>query len=425
MAHHSEDIDKTVDGEAIYHDANLCVDEIQGGFGSASLRECLGRIPQLATSSATLGDSMSPHHTNPPQVMSPSPDQTQPQNPASMHDPPPVDTNQQPKRECKEEVSTPEPEQFDVKEVPEEEGEESFVDRPSSDPMHIPYMQDTSDGPSEAPWIWAMSELRSTQHDIEIPRSRVDGVEALRDIRELHDGQVALTTRVASVEESLRASHVSEFTRRIVFIEERIGFGGGVVTENIRECQVRLKQFAAGLEDLRDRMRNQDWYHDLSDQQSSDEIHQMVDGRPMPSPAPRSRPAAQARVLRDFEALLAQLRQDTEAQKMDDEDTIRQRITHFLAEYQRREVNRQGAIEDKDLINSDTSFKVPMTESAMSFNRISQELQGQEHRHEHLCRVMNNHVLGKLEEYHQQFARANEWMADVTRETDRRSHDLV
>ena len=37
---------------------------------------------------------------------------------------------------------------------------------------------------------------------------------------------------------------------------------------------------------------------------------------------------------------------------------------------------------------------------------------------------MNNHVLVKLEEYHQQFVCANEWMADVTRETDRRSRDM-
>ena len=37
---------------------------------------------------------------------------------------------------------------------------------------------------------------------------------------------------------------------------------------------------------------------------------------------------------------------------------------------------------------------------------------------------MNRHCLGKLEEYHQQFAHANEWMAEVTRETDRRSHDM-
>ena len=94
--------------------------------------------------------------------------------------------------------------------------------------------------------------------------------------------------------------------RRVIFTEERIGFGGGVITENIRECQMHLNQCTAGLEDLRDCMRTQDWYHDLSDQQSSDEIHQMTDGRPMPRPqASRRRPAAQARVpLRDFEALL-------------------------------------------------------------------------------------------------------------------------
>ena len=87
------DPDKTGDGEAIYHDANPGVDEIQGGFGSEPLRQCLGRITQPATSSATprsgegLEDSTSPHHTNPPQVMSPSLHQTHPQSLASGHDP--------------------------------------------------------------------------------------------------------------------------------------------------------------------------------------------------------------------------------------------------------------------------------------------------------------------------------------------------
>ena len=116
-----------------------------------------------------------------------------------------------------------------------------------------------------------------------------------------------------------------------------MGFGGGVVTENIS-----LNQFAAGFEDLRDRMRTQDWYHDLAEQQSSDEIHEMADG--CPCLGLQHQDVAQLHKQefhRDFEALLAQLRQDTEAQRMD-EDTIHQKITHFLAEYQRREVNRQG-----------------------------------------------------------------------------------
>ena len=30
-------------------------------------------------------------------------------------------------------------------------------------------------------------------------------------------------------------------------------------------------------------MRTQEWYHDLCEQESSDEIHQMVDDRPRPA----------------------------------------------------------------------------------------------------------------------------------------------
>ena len=52
VAHNSEELENTCEGEAKYHDANPGVDEIQGGFGSALLRECLGRITQLATFSA-------------------------------------------------------------------------------------------------------------------------------------------------------------------------------------------------------------------------------------------------------------------------------------------------------------------------------------------------------------------------------------
>ena len=81
---------------------------------------------------------------------------------------PPVDMSQKPKQECKEEVPTPDSEeQFNVKEVPEDQGEEPFVDGPSSDPMHIPHVQDASHGPLEAPWIWAMSVLCRSRPGVE------------------------------------------------------------------------------------------------------------------------------------------------------------------------------------------------------------------------------------------------------------------
>ena len=66
-----------------------------------------------------------------------------------------------------------------------------------------------------------MSELRSVQHDIEILWSRVDGVEALRDMRDLHEGHDALSTRVSSVEERVTLHHVQEFMHRTILIEQK------------------------------------------------------------------------------------------------------------------------------------------------------------------------------------------------------------
>ena len=62
------------------------------------------------------------------------------------------------------------------------------------------YYQDTSRGLCEAPWIYAMNELRSVQHSVELLRSRVDGVEALRDVRGLREGQDNLSNRIGRFE---------------------------------------------------------------------------------------------------------------------------------------------------------------------------------------------------------------------------------
>ena len=74
-AQSSEELDGTLEEEDTYHDANPGIGEIHGGFGSASLRECLGRIVQTTTTtSATchsgegLRDTAS-HMTDPSQAL--------------------------------------------------------------------------------------------------------------------------------------------------------------------------------------------------------------------------------------------------------------------------------------------------------------------------------------------------------------------
>ena len=209
----SADLDDTIDND-LYHDADPGVDEIQGGHGSASLRECLGRTEAHSTSpTCHSGEGLRdtrPLSADPSQAMNPNLDQTFPQDSATTHDPPQTDAYHQPKEsECKEEgIPTPRPEQeqYDVEEEPEsprvgEEGtaqSSQFPQGRSSDPMQEAYYQDTSRGPCEAPWIYAMNELRCLQHSVAQLRKRVDEADDLRDLRGLREGQDDLSNRIGS-----------------------------------------------------------------------------------------------------------------------------------------------------------------------------------------------------------------------------------
>ena len=103
-------------------------------------------------------------------------------------------------------------------------------------------------------------------------RTRLREVEDLHDARGLREGQEALSTSISEIEECITVHHVCEYMRRIILIESRIGDnGGGVIGETLRQCQVRLDQCAAGLTDLRERMRTQDCYHDVTEQESDEE----------------------------------------------------------------------------------------------------------------------------------------------------------
>ena len=61
--------------------------------------------------------------------------------------------------------------------------------------------------------------------------------------------------------------------RKIMRLEAQIGDNNsGVIGETVRSCLARLDGQAADLEDLRARLRTQEWYHDQSEQGSDEEI---------------------------------------------------------------------------------------------------------------------------------------------------------
>ena len=119
----------------------------------------------------------------------------------------------------------------------------------------------------------------------------------------------------------------------------------GRVGESLRECHIRLNQCTSDLARLENRMRTQDWYHDLSEQESSDEIHQVVEGRPRAT-TPRCM-VMQARVpLGELDQWINQLRHDVQTHGLDN-DSLHQRVTRFLTEHQRREANSRTDLEQK------------------------------------------------------------------------------
>ena len=120
-------------------------------------------------------------------------------------------------------------------------------------------------------------ELCTMQANLETLRTRIVQVADLRDAQGLREGQRALSTRLAEVEECISVQNVREFMHRIMRLEAQIGGNhGGVVGETIRSCLTRLDGQAVELEDLRRRLRTQEWYHDLSEQGSDEEIQQIV-----------------------------------------------------------------------------------------------------------------------------------------------------
>ena len=48
----------------------------------------------------------------------------------------------------------------------------------------------------------------------------------------------------------------------------------GIIDEAIRACNLRLDSHKAIMGDFHDRIRTQEWYHDLSEQGSEDEMQQ-------------------------------------------------------------------------------------------------------------------------------------------------------
>ena len=129
----------------------------------------------------------------------------------------------------------------------------------------------------EEPLTQIREELSTIQANLETLRTRVGQVADLRDAQGLREGQRTLTTRIAEVEDCISAQNLREFMRRIMRLEAQVGGNhGGVLGEAIRACHLRLDNQNAMMEEFQARIRARDWCHDLSEQESDEEIRRIV-----------------------------------------------------------------------------------------------------------------------------------------------------
>ena len=111
--------------------------------------------------------------------------------------------------------------------------------------------------------------------NMETLRTRLTQVADLRDAQGLREDHRALIARLTEVEECASMHTLREFITKILRLESMVcGEHGGVVGEAIRACNRRLDYHQAIMDDFYARIRIQDWYHDVSNQEDDEEARQ-------------------------------------------------------------------------------------------------------------------------------------------------------
>ena len=127
----------------------------------------------------------------------------------------------------------------------------------------------------EEPIEQLRDRVRTMDASLETLRTRLTQVADLRDAQGLREGHRALIARLTEIEECASVHTLREFMTKILRLESLVcGEQGGIVGEAIRACNRRLDSHKATMDDFYARIRIQDWYHDLSEQEDDEETQQ-------------------------------------------------------------------------------------------------------------------------------------------------------
>ena len=141
-----------------------------------------------------------------------------------------------------------------------------------SDTIWMNHDQEASVRRGDDPMRQVHERLMCMEHNLETLRTRVTQVADLRDAQGIREDNRTIVARLNEVEEHASANTLREFMMKIQRLESMlVGDNGGAVREAIRVYNRRIDHQQASLDDVRARIRAQNWHHELSDQEEEDE----------------------------------------------------------------------------------------------------------------------------------------------------------
>ena len=219
-------------------------------------------------------------------------------------------------------------------------------------------------------------------------------------------------------------------------LEAQVGGNhGGVLGEAIRACHVRLDNQNAIMDDFHARIRARDWYHDLSEQESDEEIQQIVaraegqDANGENQPGAENRPFVRRRARNHAPQRRAQRQNPRTPQVLQPHDetnvsdtAVQQGMHRLLASYQQC-VTRVAQVDDR-LEQFRQAIRQDALEMALTVQRVRQDLHNQGQSTEQIRHTLYDLVQEKVDTLEDRFQKFTEFTHSITGTVDKNEHEI-
>ena len=228
--------------------------------------------------------------------------------------------------------------------------------------------------------------VAAMEHNLDTLRTRLTQVADLRDAQGIREDHRAIIARLNEVEECATVHTLREFMSKICRLEALFsGEDGGVIFDAIRACNRRIDSQKITMDDFYARIRTQEWYHDVSDQEEDEAMENQsgIENRSLGRRRPRGH-APHRRALRQWTRPMprppppendALTPQGTDRTPENSPEVLQQAMQRLLAAY--NQCTHRVAQTDDRMEQFRSNLRRDALELAMSVQRIEQDLQYQ------------------------------------------------